>query len=71
MDRADLLRVFEPRGGEKFGQRAQRGVMIVVNPFDLVRHHQRAIARRILAWSHRSDIDRYGNSMTECSLAQT
>src|SRR5258705_3750627 len=43
MNRADLLRMFEPGGGEQFGQRMQRGVVVIVDPLDLVRHHQRAI----------------------------
>ena len=34
--------MFEPRGGEQFGQRMQRGMMVIVDPLDLVRHHQRA-----------------------------
>src|ERR1700722_20548927 len=29
MDRAQLLRVFEPGGGKQFGQRVQGGVMII------------------------------------------
>src|SRR5207302_4857827 len=32
MDRAELLRVFEPGGGEEFGQRVQGGVMIIIDP---------------------------------------
>src|ERR1700687_887876 len=48
MDRPDLLRMLEPGGGDKFGQRMQGRVMIIVNPFDLVWHHQRASARWIL-----------------------
>ena len=42
MDWAELLRVFEPGGGEEFGQRVQGGVMIIIDPLDLVRHHQGA-----------------------------
>src|SRR5713226_3788130 len=44
MDRPQFLRMFEPGGGDKFGQCMQGGVMIIVNPVDLVRHHQRASA---------------------------
>src|SRR3981081_923476 len=36
MDRPDLLRVIEPRGGKQFGQRLQRCAVIVVNPLRLV-----------------------------------
>src|SRR5882762_8867047 len=48
MDRPDLLRVIEPGSGNEFGQRMQRGAMIIVDPLDLVRHHQRASAGWIL-----------------------
>ncbi len=34
--------MFEPGGGEEFGQRLQGSVMIIVDPLDLVRHHQGA-----------------------------
>src|SRR6202047_4767631 len=48
MDRAQLLRMIEAGGAEQFGQRMQRGVVIIIDPIDLVRHHQRASAGRIL-----------------------
>src|SRR3954471_20521720 len=48
MDRLDLLGMLEACSGEQFRQRVQRGVMIIVHPLDLVRHHQRSIARWIL-----------------------
>src|SRR5258708_24065422 len=48
MDRAQLSRMFKPGGGEEFGQRVQGGVMVVVDPLDLVRHNQGASAGWIL-----------------------
>jgi 3-hydroxybutyrate dehydrogenase len=33
--------MFETRGGKQFGQRMQRGMVIIIDPLDLVRHHQR------------------------------
>jgi hypothetical protein len=41
MDRPDLMRVIKPRGGKEFGECLQRCAVIVVNPLDLVRHHER------------------------------
>src|SRR5258705_10603570 len=48
MDRAQLSRMFEPGGGKQLGQRLQGGVMVIVDPLDLVRHHQGGSAGRIL-----------------------
>src|ERR1700719_1953911 len=35
MDRAQLLRMIEAGGAEQFGQRMQRGVVIIIDPIDL------------------------------------
>ena len=46
MDRPQLLRVVEARGGEKLGQRVQGGMMVAVDPLDLERHDKRAREER-------------------------
>ena len=43
--------MFEAGGGEQLGQRVQRGVVIIVDALDLVRHDQRAGAQSDPAWS--------------------
>src|SRR5450755_3294784 len=48
MDRPQILRMLEAGGGEQFRQRMQRRVVIIIDPVDLVRHYQRAIADRVL-----------------------
>src|SRR3982074_2094472 len=48
MDRPDILGMFEACGCDQLRQRMQGGVMIIVNPFDLVRHHQRPSTAWIL-----------------------
>ncbi len=48
VNRANLLRMAETGGRDQFRQRTQRGAMIIIDPHDLVRHHQRAVARRVL-----------------------
>src|ERR1700692_2727591 len=40
--------MFEARGSDQLRPRMQGGVMIIVNPFELVRHHQRPSAAWIL-----------------------
>ena len=43
-----LRRVIEPGGGEHFCQSVQRVAVEVEHALGLVRHHQRALAQRVL-----------------------
>jgi hypothetical protein len=71
MDRPDLMRVIKPRGGKEFGECLQllRGDSCKpARSCAAPRAHERVMGP---AWLGRSDIDRYGSSVTGCSPAKT